>query len=130
MSFLLPDPGELFAIADRIARHADAVRMRASALAAAIADDRWHGLASDVFSAEAGGLLHDMRACAARLDDAADALRRHAGRVEAVFAMVKRVLHDLENAGAALAHCVSDLIPGADELVVDGILGDLLAQAR
>jgi uncharacterized protein YukE len=130
MSFLLADPGELFAIADRISRHADALRVRASTLAAAIANDQWHGFASDVFSAEARGLLHDMRGCAARLDDAADALRRHANRVQAVFAAVKRLWHDIENAGLALAHDVSHLVLGADELVVEGILGDLTAQAR
>lgn len=126
MSFLIGDPDELHAIADRITRHADAVRVSAGTLAAAVAGDHWHGFASDVFDAEAAALMHAMRACAARLDDAADALRRHAGRVQAVLDEVKRVWHAIEGVGMAVVHEIGDVAAGASEIVVDGSLLDTI----
>jgi uncharacterized protein YukE len=119
MSFLFADPGELYAVAERISRHADAVRSNATTLAAAAANDRWHGLASEVFSAEAGSLLRDMRACAGRLDDAADALRRHAGRVKGAFDEIKKTWHDVEEFGATVVHDVAGVVD--DTLSVVGL---------
>lgn len=130
MSFLIGDPAELHAVADRITRHADAVRAGAGTLAAAVAGDRWHGFASDVFDAEAAGLMRGMRACAARLDDAADALRRHAGRVQAVLDEIKRVWHAIEGVGTAVVHGVGEVAVGASEIVVDGSLLDYFAPVR
>ncbi|MFN2518123.1 MAG: hypothetical protein ABR604_03615 [Jatrophihabitantaceae bacterium] len=102
-------PGELYAMADRIARHADAVRSNAAALAAAVANDRWRGVAAELFSAEARSVLTDMRAGARRLDDAADALRRHAGRVQGLIDLVKRAWDELESRGEDLVHDFADL---------------------
>jgi len=124
---LFADPGELYAIADRIASHADAVRAAASRLAAAIADDHWHGVASEVFSAQAGGVLKDMWACARRLDDAADALRRHASRVQGVLSQFALLWHGLESVGETAAHDVGDLLVRGGA-VVDGAFADLIAQ--
>lgn len=129
MSFLIGDPAELRAIADRISRHADAVRAGAGTLAAAVAGDRWHGFASDVFDAEAAALIHGMRACAARLDDAADALRRHADRVQAVLDEIKRVWHAIEGVGMAVVHEVGEVVVGASEIVVDGSFVDAITPA-
>jgi uncharacterized protein YukE len=105
--FLLPDISESYRVADRIARHADAVRTAAGTLAAAIAHDRWRGIAADVFSIEATSLLRDMRAAAERLDDAADALRRHSGRVDALLARAGRIVDDVVGAGAVAVHDVA-----------------------
>lgn len=108
--FLVLDVSELYRIADRIARHADAVRAAAGTLAAAIANDRWRGIASDAFSAEATSVLRDMRAAADRLDDAADALRRHAGRVDALLAEAKRIVDDVVGVGASAVHDVAQAV--------------------
>lgn len=124
MSVIFADPSELYAIAERISRHADAVRSNASALAAAIATDRWRGLAAEVFAAEAGSVLKDMWTCARRLDDAADALRRHAGRLQGVLDLVKQALIDVEGWGSAVVRDVGGFFVGGE--VVDGAMADLL----
>jgi hypothetical protein len=46
----LADPSELCAIADRISCHLDAVRSGATALGTAATNDRWRGIASDLFA--------------------------------------------------------------------------------
>jgi uncharacterized protein YukE len=126
MSVIFADPGELYAIADRIARHADAVRSNATTQAAAIAAERWRGLASEVFAVEAGSVLKDMWACARRLDDAADALRRHARRVQGVIDFVKQAWDDVEGWGAAIARDVGGFLIG--DGLLDAALADVLAQ--
>jgi uncharacterized protein YukE len=127
MSVIFADPGELYAVADRIARHADAVRRTATTLAAAIATDRWRGLASEVFAAEAGSVLKDMWACARRLDDAADALRRHARRVQGVLDLVTHAWEDVEGWGAAIVRDIGGFLAG-DDGFLDATLADLLAR--
>jgi uncharacterized protein YukE len=127
MSVIFADPGELYAIADRIARHADAVRRNATTLAAAIANDRWRGLASEVFAAEAGSVLKDMWACARRLDDAADALRQHASRVQGVIDFVKRVWDDIEGLGATVVRDVGGFLVD-DNGLLDALMADVLEQ--
>ena len=127
MSVIFADPSELYAIADRIDRHADAVRSNATTLAAAIAADRWRGLAAHVFATEAGSVLKDMWACARRLNDAADALRRHARRVQGVLDFVRRAWDDVEGWGAAVACDLGGFLVGDDGLL-DAALADLLAQ--
>ncbi|HEV7205716.1 MAG TPA: hypothetical protein VGN18_13990 [Jatrophihabitans sp.] len=78
---LLPDPADLRAIADRIAAHATGTRSRAHALGRATAESPWRGTAADVFGTSAAEVIGELRRAAARLDDAADALRRHADRI-------------------------------------------------
>jgi uncharacterized protein YukE len=117
MSLLLADPSELYAIADRIARHADAVRSSSTILAAAVANDHWRGIASAVFSAEARSVVNDMRAGARRLDDAADALRRHAGRVQGVLGEFTKMWHDVDRFGQTVVHDVGHLLVGAGHLL-------------
>lgn len=117
MSLIFADPSELYAIAGRISRHAEAVRSSAAALAAAVTNDHWRGMASDVFAAEARSVLADMRACAGRLDDAADALRRHAGRVHGVLGEFKRMWHDVDRFGEAVVHDVGNLLADGGNLL-------------
>jgi uncharacterized protein YukE len=117
MSLLFADPSELYAIADRIARHADAVRSSAMALAVAVANDHWRGVASTAFSAEAGTVLSDMRACAGRLDDAADALRRHAGHVQGALGELARMSHQLERFGESVVHDVGGVLARGEGLL-------------
>jgi hypothetical protein len=112
MSFL-PDPAELEAIADRIGRHATATRARAHHLGAAVAGTDWHGLAADAFSAEAYVALSALRSAAGRLDDAADALRRHARKVGAVF-------DDLRGLGSDGLKTLEDVVIHPERLADDG----------
>jgi uncharacterized protein YukE len=128
MSVIFADPVELYATAGRINRHADAVRSNAMTLAAAIAADRWRGRASEVFAAEAGSVLKDMWACARRLDDAADALRRHARRVQGTLDLFKRAWDDVEGCGVAIVRDVGGFLMGDDGLL-EAVLADVLAQA-
>jgi uncharacterized protein YukE len=97
--FFPADVGELYRIADQISRHADTARAAASGLAAAVAHDRWRGIASDVFSAEAADVLRRLRTAAGRLDDAADALRRHAERVTGLIHQAERLCADAARLG-------------------------------
>ena len=110
MSLLFADPAELQAIAERISRHADAVRAGATMLAGAVANDRWRGIASDVFCAQAGSVTTDMRACAGRLEGAADALRRHAALVQGVFDEIWHRWEGLESAGATVLSDVAGVV--------------------
>jgi hypothetical protein len=112
MSFL-PDPAELEAIADRIGRHAAATRARAQHLGAAVAGTDWHGLAADAFAVEAHVALSALRSSAGRLDDAADALRRHASKVGALF-------DDLRGLGVDGVKTLEDAVLHPDRLVSDG----------
>jgi uncharacterized protein YukE len=109
---LLPDPAEMRAIADRISAHATAVRTRAAHLDAAVAGAAWHGPAARAFDASALGVIHGLRSAAGRLDDAADALRRHARRVEHALAALSRAAHAaghvLGDAGDILTDVATD----------------------
>jgi uncharacterized protein YukE len=110
--FSLIDVSELYRIAERISRHADAVRTSATTLAAAVAQDQWRGIASEVFAAEASRLLRDMRVCAGRLDDAADALRRHAGRVSGLLDEARKVWDSVVGVGEAVVDDVAHAVGG------------------
>ena len=90
-----------------------------------MASDDWRGLASEVFAAQAGSVLKDMWACARRLDDAADALRRHARRVQGVF---DQLWHHLESVGEAVVHDVGAFLVGGG-VIVDDAFCDLFAGA-
>jgi hypothetical protein len=120
MSFL-PDPAELDAIADRINRHAVATRARAAHLGCAVATAHWHGIAADAFHAEAHTAISALRSAAGRLDDAADALRRHARRVGGL-------LDDLKGLGLDGLQTLEDVVVHPDRLISDGksLVGDAL----
>jgi hypothetical protein len=110
---LLPDPAKLYAIADRIGDHARAARARADSLGAAAAAASWHGPAAAAFRVEAQVVISGLRSAAGRLDDAADALRRHAGNVGSLLA-------DLEALGLDGAHLLESGITGAGRLIGAG----------
>ena len=106
---LLPDPAELYATADHIGRHAEALRARASHLASSAANARWESTGARAFRAKADALGHDMFRAANRIDDAAETLRRHAGRIETELALERALVHDAER----LAHGAERLALGA-----------------
>jgi uncharacterized protein YukE len=124
---VLPDPADLAAIADRIAAHAAATRDRAARLDRAVAATGWTGVAAAVFHDEAQLATDTLRNAAARLDAAADALRRHAARIGTLIA-------DIVHLGAdevglmkdALTH-PGQVLPDAVDVAGDGIhvLGDV-----
>jgi hypothetical protein len=110
---LLPAPTELSAIADRIGGHAIATRARAFQLGAAVASTDWRGLAATAFRAEAYAAIAAMRGSAGRLDEAADALRRHAGRVWALC-------DDVRDIGVDALGIVIDPVARPGRLLSDG----------
>ncbi|WP_375480674.1 hypothetical protein [uncultured Jatrophihabitans sp.] len=123
---ILPDPAELTAIADRIARHADATRARAERLRRAVAATHWHGLAATAFAATAAGVLFGLRTSAARLDDAADVLRAHAARVARVLAELAKTVSDAGRLADDLGAGGADLATAPGRLPGDvaGVFGD------
>ena len=85
MSFLIPDPSELRALAGRVAATADTVRAGADRLGWAVAAVGWHGPAAGAFAVQAEVAIGGLRTAAGRLQDAAAALRRHADHVDDVL---------------------------------------------
>jgi hypothetical protein len=103
------DPDALDRIAGRIARHADDVRTGATTLRVRSANVRWLSTGADAFRA---GIERDaitLIRAAQDLDEAAAALRAHAGTVRERLAFLRaaasRVEHDLLHPG--------DLVDGA-----------------
>lgn len=116
---LLPDPAELLAVADRIAGHAAAARSQASRLGAAVATAHWHGVAADAFHVQAFGVVAGLRSAAARLDDAADALRRHARRVAETLADIHRLADGLEHVPGHALRTVTGAVTDPGQVVSD-----------
>jgi uncharacterized protein YukE len=126
---VLPDPAELNAIADRIAGHAAAARDRAARLDGSIAGVGWRGPAAAAFLVQAQFATGSLRGAASRLDDAADALRRHAARVGAMVGDLARVgiagvnlADDLVHVRVGDAmHDVGDVVSGAGDVLGDAL---------
>lgn len=74
----VPDPVLLDAAAVRLQQHAATIRSRGATLAAHAADCHWDGPAARAFRREAAEAVGRLRTAGHRLDDAADALCRHA----------------------------------------------------
>jgi len=124
MSFLVPDPGELRALASRITAAAETARAHADRLGHAVAATGWHGPAARVFAGQAELALGGLRTAAGRLDDAAASLRRHADRVDDVL----HIALGLVRAGLGL---LPDLLARPDDLLrpMSVELGDVVAVA-
>jgi hypothetical protein len=75
---------------------------------------RWSGPAAAAFDDEARMATDTLRTAAARLDSAADALRRHAARVSGV-------LGDLARLGSAELDMAKDLLVHPDQLLPDAV---------
>jgi hypothetical protein len=124
----LPDPADLVAIAARIAAHAAATRDRAVRLDRAIATTGWTGTAAAAFHLEAQPATDALRTASARLDAAADALRRHAGRISGLLADVARLgVAELGLVEDVLVH-PGQVLPDVAHVVDDGfdVVGDAL----
>jgi len=125
---VLPDPADLAAIADRIAAHAAATRDRAARLDHAVAAVGWKGFAAAAFDHEAQLATDTLRNAAARLDAAADALRRHAARISVLIAdIVQLGADELDLVKDALTH-PGQVLPDTVGLVGDGVhaVGDAI----
>jgi hypothetical protein len=114
----LPDPADLDALADRISGFAATTRDRAWRLGAAVACVDWHGFAAAAFRGEAHVAITCLRGAAGRLDDAADALHRHAARM-------RPIVDDLKTLGIDGLHTAEDLVRDPGHLLSDA--GNLLA---
>jgi uncharacterized protein YukE len=108
----LPDPFELRAIADRIAGHAAAARERAERLERATAAVGWDGFAAEAFDGQAHLATGALRSAAARLDDAADTLRREADRIG-------RLIADAVRLGGDVVELLTDGLFHPDEVLGD-----------
>ena len=111
----------MLATADRIAAHASAARARAGQLAAGVSAVEWHGVAADAFHGQAHLVIGGLRAGADRLDDAADALRRHAHHVAAKIAEIERLVTHLGRTGGDLLGGIGDLVTHPSRLLHDGL---------
>jgi uncharacterized protein YukE len=107
------DPADLDAVADRINGHAAATRARALRLGMAVAAAEWRGAAAAAFGAEAQLTISAQRGAAGGLDDAADALRRHARRACVLY-------DDLKGLGLDGLQTLTDTVARPDRLVSDG----------
>ena len=124
----LPDPQELRAVAARIAAKAAAARAEAAFLQAAVAGVRWHGTAATAFDLLSGDVIGGLRRSATRLDDAADALRRHADSVEHALGLLLRAGSDGLAIGRELIHGVADEFAHPSRLFGDA--GSLLGHTE
>jgi uncharacterized protein YukE len=128
----LPDPQELRAIAARIGAAATAARAQAAHLQARVAAVAWQGAAATVFDLLAGDVITGLRRSADRLDDAADALRRHAANVEHALAVILRAGSGGVAVGTDLVHGVADEVLHPNRLLGDtaALISDGVSLAR
>jgi hypothetical protein len=129
--FALPDPDRIRTVADRIDHHAAATRACATDLTRQLATVTWHGPAAEAFDRLAEPVIHALVAAAGHLDHAAGLLRRHAARVEAVLAELRRAGLDLARCGGDVLRLLRDGVRPGD-LVHDAgrLLGDGASTAR
>lgn len=122
----LPDPAELEAIAARIRSHAAATRDRAFRLDQLVAAARWRGVAAAAFDTLAAEVVSGLRHSSGRLDDAADALLRHAASVRSVLGILAQLQYDSLRIGADLGTGLVDelLHPGRLPGDAAGVLTD------
>jgi uncharacterized protein YukE len=92
MALLLPNPGDLLALARRIDAVAGTTRRNGERLRSQLAGTHWSGPAARAFELQADLVLHALCSAADRLDGAADALRSHADAVDSALKMVKTTL--------------------------------------
>jgi hypothetical protein len=108
-------------MASRIGAHADAARAEARRLDATVARLRWDGTAAAAFLLLAGDVIAGLRTSADRLDDAADALRRHAANVAAALESLVRGATDAVCLGGGLLHGITDEVLHPSRLIGDGL---------
>ena len=121
---LLPDPDALFAVADRIERHASAVRRHAEVLSRSTAGNGWHGTAARTFAAAALEVCLALRRSADGLDAAAGALRRHAAHVRAVVDGLARAavgVVEVGSVGARVGSSAVQAVTGTAGHVLDAV---------
>lgn len=118
---LLPDPGEIDALARRIAAHATAARATARRVERDTDATPWQGVAATAFALSTSDTAQALRAAADRLDDAAGALHRHARAVEhalgSLQAFALRTGRALDDVVTALADDAGSVASGIAHLV-------------
>ena len=117
----IPSPAEMLAVADRITAHAHATRDRAAQLGAAVSGAHWRGTAADAFYGQANVLISGLRSAADRLDDAADALRRHAYRVLDRLHQLAELSRDLGSVGGDVVRGAGDMVLHPQRIFDDGV---------
>jgi WXG100 family type VII secretion target len=117
----LPDPDHLVTLAARVSAHAALARQEAHRLTGAAGAVTWSGIAAQAFDAQAAEIVRSLRRCADRLDDAADALRRHAAAVAHVLDILRRLGHDALEVATAIAHGTVDELLEPVHVVGDAV---------
>ena len=119
----LPDPDHLCCLASRITSHACLARQEAHRLAVSAGAVTWSGFAAATFDAQAAEIVWSLRRCADRLDDAADALRRHAAVVGHVVDTLLRCGHDALDVASAVAYGTVDDLMHPAAAIDDAVSG-------
>lgn len=120
----------LDAHARRLAADADAVRARASALQASVAELQWQGQAAQAFRRTVERDADHLHRAARELDGAAAAMRAHAAEVRARLAQIRALeravsgwfddqLRSLQAAALAVAVAVTDPLGTVRRVVAD-----------
>lgn len=86
------DPTKIRALADHLRERADEIRDLATQLVTSADEVPWHGLAADAMRHHVGDRATALRRTALLHDDAAEALDRHAGRVDAAQDLLPSLL--------------------------------------
>jgi hypothetical protein len=104
----LRDQGaDIRAEADSLVGHADAVH--------------WTGLAADAMRTLARDHAGDLRVCASRHDDAADALDRHAREVDHLVELIATIEHRVLGVLDGARHALGGITHALSHVVPDGI---------
>jgi hypothetical protein len=103
---LLPDPRALDLAARSLDGHADDVRQLALRLAAVSEATRWTSTGAAAFRDCSHRLCAELRRSAARIDDAAHALRSHSNTVRNQLAMIAAGSAALEDGVGAVSGAV------------------------
>jgi uncharacterized protein YukE len=93
---MLTDTNGIRDLARRMRERAEEVRAEAALVRRRTDDVPWQGRAADAMRTQVAARLATLTATAALHDDAAEALDRHAGAVDAVAGLVEGAVHQLE----------------------------------
>ena len=128
----LPDPGHLDDLAQRLSRHADAIRAIPDRTRLVLPAAAWSGAAATAFGSHLAGVLDSIAGSAARVEDAAGALRQLAAAWDSVLADLRRAVRDGTALAGAGARLVGDLVDEPTAVPGDAVhlLRDAGAVAR
>lgn len=108
------DPAVIRHLARSLRDQAADIRTEADALVGRADGVHWTGLAAEAMRRRARDRACDLRACAARHDDAADALDAHAREVERLQELIAGVERRFQHLVQGVRHRLADLAGSVD----------------